>query len=235
METCPFWSAMLLGSLKRYSLPSSPKNALLYSEVKVRTQGPIESHFTVLNRIEFNGKKHLRADEFVNEQYQYLDKRLILFSEESMNVSKTKGKRGTKGKHTKKKGQRKSKTMKWLKKCGTRNRKRMTKKGHFQKPPKQKFLSSVSLEDIKKQKNKQITGYQLFFAQRGGNIPKQKMKKDIFQRNRKSMERTFTRRANGMEQQSQIGKRKASKRGRNDTYDTENVRARPKPTKNAGM
>ena len=94
LATCPFWSAILLGSLKRYDIRENNLNALTFRNVTTKTQGQIENYFKILKKHDFRGRTHLRVDEFLKEQYQYLDSRIVSFAEDALKESGKKGKKG---------------------------------------------------------------------------------------------------------------------------------------------
>lgn len=86
---------MLLGSLQRYSSNEIPSKSLLFEEVSTRTQGQIEgNYFKILKTIDFQGKKHLRIDEFLKEQYTHLDARLVDVGESLLRPQKKAKARG---------------------------------------------------------------------------------------------------------------------------------------------
>jgi len=79
---------MLLGSLDSYTSKKVPSNSLTFKEVTTRTQGNIEGHFNMLKTIDFQDKRHLRADEFLKEQYTRLDARLVDIGESLLRPKK---------------------------------------------------------------------------------------------------------------------------------------------------
>jgi hypothetical protein len=119
LPTCPFWTGILLGTFERYNLPSYPTSAVTFKEVKSRTQGHIDNYFKNLKFDDFRGRKHLRADEFLLQQYSYLDNRIVAFAEECRMKKNLKTKETHGQKETEWQNRKESKTyrriMRWLK------------------------------------------------------------------------------------------------------------------------
>ena len=71
----PLWSGVLLGRLDRYRKdPCTTKkrevnNFLSFSSVNAKSEGYIEGAMRNLKQEDFSGRKRLRADTFVYENY----------------------------------------------------------------------------------------------------------------------------------------------------------------------
>ena len=83
------WSGVLLGSLERYKENSKQKQQssitsqpfLSFSSANSKTEGYIEGAMRNLKQEDFPGRKHLRPDDFVLENYRRIRRRIIDFSD----------------------------------------------------------------------------------------------------------------------------------------------------------
>ena len=79
------WSGVLLGSLERYKENRVPKSQnpetkhhfLSFTSANSKTEGYVEGVMRNLKQEDFLGRKYLRADVFVSENYNYNQHKIL--------------------------------------------------------------------------------------------------------------------------------------------------------------
>ena len=75
LHNCTLWSGLLLGDMRRYNKvydtnPSHPyKPAIRNSQVDNNTNAEVENFFKINTSSSFKGKRHLRLDTFIGENW----------------------------------------------------------------------------------------------------------------------------------------------------------------------
>ena len=99
------WSGVLLGSLERYKENAVPKTKnpvtkhpfLSFKSANSKTEGYVEGVMRYLKQEDFPGRKYLRADVFVSENYEWI-RRIIDYSDRLDSCKREKPKRSYKRK-----------------------------------------------------------------------------------------------------------------------------------------